>query len=63
MIKLIAAFGFMVILGLVFHFILGGDSSIKWQQLVIKINLQDLLNGLLLISNLLALIFIVRTKA
>ena len=63
MIKLITAFVVMVIFSLVFHFILGGDSLIKWQQLVIKINLQDLLVGLLLVSNLLALIVIVRNKA
>ena len=62
MFRAVIVFGSAVVLSLLFHLALGGDSSIKYQNFVVKISLVDLVLGLLLLSNLLCIIYIARRK-
>ena len=56
--KIFALFGISVFLSLIFHFVIGGNNIINFDQVTININLKDILFTLLLLSNLAALIFI-----
>ena len=50
------------IFSLIFHFVIGGDSALNYQNMVIKFNLYDVLLAALLLSNLFALILLLRRK-
>ena len=62
MIRIIAGFIAIVVLSLAFHLILGGDQQISLEQVVISFNLKDILLGILLASNVLAVICLLRHK-
>ena len=55
----LVATGFSLIL----HFILGGDSSLSYQNIQIKFSLTDVIIASLMLSNLLVLVFLLRKKS
>ena len=60
--KLFIFFVLGTIFSLIFHFVIGGDSALNYQNIVIKFNLYDVLLAALLLSNLFALILLLRRK-
>ncbi len=60
--KLFIFFVLGTIFSLIFHFVIGGDSALNYQNMVIKFNLYDVLLAVLLLSNLFALILLLRRK-
>lgn len=60
--KLFIFFVLGTIFSLIFHFVVGGDSALNYQNMVIKFNLYDVLLAALLLSNLFALILLLRRK-
>ncbi|MBP7847575.1 MAG: hypothetical protein KAZ94_05540 [Burkholderiales bacterium] len=60
--KLFIFFVLGTIFSLIFHFVIGGDSALNYQNMVIKFNLYDVLLAALLLSNLFALILLLRRK-
>ena len=60
--KLFIFFLLCTIFSLIFHFVIGGDSALNYQNMVIKFNLYDVLLAALLLSNLFALILLLRRK-
>ena len=60
--KLFIFFVLGTIFSLIFHFVIGGDSALNYQNMVIKFNLYDVLLAALLLSNLFALILLFRRK-
>ena len=60
--KLFIFFVFGTLFSLIFHFVIGGDSALNYQNMVIKFNLYDVLLATLLLSNLFALILLLRRK-
>lgn len=60
--KLFIFFALGTLFSLIFHFVIGGDSALNYQNMVIKFNLYDVLLAALLLSNLFALILLLRRK-
>lgn len=60
--KLFIFFVLGTLFSLIFHFVVGGDSALNYQNMVIKFNLYDVLLAALLLSNLFALILLLRRK-
>ncbi|MBX9866845.1 MAG: hypothetical protein K2Y14_08000 [Burkholderiales bacterium] len=60
--KLFILFVLGTAFSLIFHFVIGGDSILNYQNMVIKFNLYDVLLAALLLSNLFALILLLRRK-
>ena len=60
--KLFIFFVLGTLFSLIFHFVVGGDSAFNYQNMVIKFNLYDVLLAALLLSNLFALILLLRRK-
>lgn len=60
--KLFIFFVLGALFSLIFHFVIGGDSALNYQNMVIKFNLYDVLLAALLLSNLFALILLLRRK-
>jgi len=60
--KLFIFFVLGTIFSLIFHFVVGGDSALNYQNMVIKFNVYDVLLAALLLSNLFALILLLRRK-
>lgn len=60
--KLFIFFVLGTLFSLIFHFVIGGDSALNYQNMVIKFNLYDVLLAALLLSNLFALILLLRRK-
>lgn len=60
--KLFIFFVLGTLFSLIFHFVIGGDSALNYQHMVIKFNLYDVLLAALLLSNLFALILLLRRK-
>ncbi len=46
----------------ILQFLLGGDGVINYQNIVIKINLSDLMIMFLLLSNLIAVLLLIKRK-
>lgn len=51
-----------ILFSLIFQFVLGGDGSVNYHDTVINITLSDLLILALLLSNLIAVIFLIKRK-
>ena len=60
--KLFIFFVLGTLFSLIFHFVVGGDSALNYQNMVIKFNLYDVLLATLLLSNLFVLILLLRRK-
>ena len=60
--KLFIFFVLGTLFSLIFHFVVGGDSALNYQNTVIKFNLYDVLLAALLLSHLFALILLPRRK-
>ena len=60
--KLFIFFVLGTLFSLIFHFVVGGDSALNYQNMVIKFNLYDVLLAALLLSNLFVLILLLRRK-
>jgi hypothetical protein len=62
MTKILLLLAASFVFSLIFHFILGGDSNINYQQMVIHVNLYAIIIAALLCTNLLVLILLLRNK-
>ena len=60
--KLFIFFVLGTLFSLIFHFVIGGDNLLNYQNMVIKFNLYDVLLAALLLSNLFSLILLLRRK-
>lgn len=60
--KLFIFFALSVVFSLIFHFIIGGDTALNYQHMVIQFSLYDVLLATLLLSNLFALVLLLRRK-
>ncbi len=60
--KLFIFFVLSTVFSLIFHFVIGGDTALNYQNMVIEFSLYDVLLAALLLSNLFALILLLRRK-
>lgn len=60
--KLFIFFALSVIFSLIFHFVIGADTALNYQHMVIQFSLYDVLLAALLLSNLFALVLLLRHK-
>ena len=63
MVKILYLFGFSFVFSIIFHFVIGGDGVINFQQMVIHVNLYAVIIAALLCTNLAVLIMLLRRKS